>query len=137
MLAMKHERLMVFVSVLGMLLCLAIAARAEPTDKDLHLLAGVAIGGGLSIGSTLVTPEVPLWKRSLISLGLCLAAGAGKEALDEYERAGGADAWDMAATAGGCAAGLVIGGAFSALLGRDEIVEVSFAHRTLSFAVRF
>ena len=135
---MKPERLMVFVSVLGMLLCLALAARAD--DKDMHMLAGVAIGGGLSIGSTLATPEVPLWKRSLISSGLCLAAGAGKEALDEYERAGGADAWDMAATAGGCAAGLVIGGAFSELLGRDdggEVVSIGVTHQTMSFTMRF
>lgn len=116
---MRAERAMVFACVLGMLICIAVAARAEPADKDMHFIAGVGIGGGLSVGAAIITPEVPMWKGILISGGLCVAAGAGKEILDEMQHPPG-DPWDFAATSGGCAVGVMLGGVVSVALGRDQ-----------------
>lgn len=113
---------MVFVCVLGMLLCLAWSvARAEPFDYDpshtpsdglLHVAAGAGIAASISIYTQEIRPDYSLDRISLSALGFCAAAGLGKELGDEVLAPGGFSEWDLAATVGGCGVGVMIGGVY-------------------------
>ena len=94
--------------------------KAGPSDKDMHFVAGAAIAAGDSASLTLLVPEIRETRRWAHAAGVCAAAAAGKEALDEFQGSSEADPWDFAATLGGCSAGLLIGQGFAVIAGPER-----------------
>lgn len=136
---------MAFIAALGMLLCLAFSAKADPLDawvrlprdKRLHVGVSAGIAGVPTFAMFALSSHpkaVPHWQKLATAGGVCAAAGLGKEALDEIEYRG-ADAEDLAADAVGCAAGLAVGAA--AGLGASGIVGLAVGSEQVVVTVRF
>ena len=107
----QYARLVVFLSVVGLAVCYALAAKANPLDepdKRLHFDVSARIGF-LFGGFVYAAPEMTQPQRLAASSALCLAPGVGKEALDAITHE--ADAMDLAADLAGCAVGIGAGAA--------------------------
>ena len=91
--------------ILALAALLPIPGNAGDADKHLHAAAGVALYA-IDSATTLIVTRAEPQRRHAVTLGRCVGLGLAKEALDEHQ-GGDADPYDAAATAAGCAAGML------------------------------